>query len=72
MNIQNNAKVIETIERSALFSYFENLADAKTTKVTLFTVFPYTAAANLSDKKIFFLLDDLGRLTNLNSGNPKN
>ena len=72
MNIQNNAKVIETLERNALFSYFEKLVDAQTTKVTLFPVFPYTAAANLSEKKIFFLLDDLTRLTNLNSGSPKN
>jgi len=72
MNIQNNAKIIETIERNALFSYFEKLVDAKTTKVTLFPVFPYTAAANLSDKKIFFLLDDLSRLTSLNSGHAKN
>lgn len=72
MNIRNNAKVIEAIERSALFSYFEKLVDAKTSKVALFSVFPYTAAANLSDKKVFFLLDDLSRLTNLNSGSPRN
>ena len=72
MNIQNNAKVIETIERSALFNYFEKLVDAKTKKITLFSVFPYTAAANLSDPRAFFMLDEPGRLISLNSGNPRN
>lgn len=72
MNIQNNAKVIETIERSALFNYFEKLVDAKTIKVNLFSVFPYTAAANLSDPRPFFLFENFACLTALNSGSTKN
>jgi len=72
MNIQNNAKVIETIERSALFSYFEKLVDAKTTKVTLFSIFPHTAAANLSDPRAFFMFESNSVLSALNSGNSRN
>ena len=72
MNIQNNAKVIETIERSALFSYFEKLVDAKTNKVTLFGIFPYSAAANLSDPHAFFLFEDYTCLSALGSGNSRN
>lgn len=72
MNTQDNAKVIEAIERSTLFNYFEKLIDAKTRKVTLFSIFPYTAAANLSDPRNFFLLEDIGRLTTLNCGSPNN
>jgi hypothetical protein len=72
MDIQNNAKVIETIERSALFNYFEKLVDAKTSKVTLFSVFPYTAAANLSAAHAYFLFDDYSCLCALNSGSTKN
>jgi hypothetical protein len=72
MDIQNNAKVIETIERSALFNYFEKLVDAKTTKVTLFSIFPYTAAANLSDPHAFFLFENYACLSSLGSGNARN
>jgi hypothetical protein len=72
MNIQNNAKVIATIERSALFNYFEKLVEAKTDKVTLFSVFPYSAAANLSDPRAFFLFRDYSCLSALNSGSSKN
>ena len=72
MNIQNNAKVIETIERSALFNYFEKLVDAKTAKVTLFSVFPHTAAANLSDPRAFFLFENYACLSALGSVNSRN
>jgi hypothetical protein len=72
MNTQDNAKVIEAIERTTLFNYFEKLIDAPTRKVTLFSVFPYTAAANLADPRNYFLLEDLSRLTTLNCGNSKN
>ena len=72
MNIQNNAKVIETIERSALFNYFEKLVDAKTAKLTLFPVFPYTAAANLSEARAFFMFESYDCLSGLMSGNSRN
>ncbi|OGB89847.1 hypothetical protein A2625_05295 [candidate division WOR-1 bacterium RIFCSPHIGHO2_01_FULL_53_15] len=72
MNTRDNAKVIETIERCTLFNYFEKLVDAPTRKVTLFGLFPYTAAANLADPRRFFMLDDIARLTSLNCGNPNN
>jgi hypothetical protein len=72
MNTQDNAKVMEAIERCTLFNYFEKLTDAPTKKVVLFSVFPFTAAANLSDPRNFFLLEDIGRLTTINSGSPQN
>ena len=72
MNIQNNAKVIETIERSALFNYFEKLVEAKTTKVTLCSIFPYTAAANLSDARAFFMFENYDCLSALIGGNSRN
>jgi hypothetical protein len=72
MNIQNNAKVIEAIERSALFNYFEKLVDAKTAKVTLCPIFPYTAAANLSDARAFFLFENYDCLSGLFGSHFKN
>jgi hypothetical protein len=72
MDIQNNAKVIETIERSALFNYFEKLVDAKTTKVTLFSIFPHTAAANVSEARSFFMIENIACLCAVNSGDTKN
>jgi hypothetical protein len=72
MDIQNNGKVIETIERSALFNYFEKLVDAKTTKITLFSIFPYTAAANLGDSRSFFMIENIACLSAINSGDTKN
>jgi len=72
MDIQNNAKVIEAIERSALFNYFEKLVDAKTAKITLFSIFPHTAAANLSDPRAFFMIENIACLSALGSGDTKN
>lgn len=68
----DNTKMIETIERQTAMIYFEKLADAKMRKVVLFSVFPYTAAANLSDPHYFVMIDDIGRLSSLNSGNYSN
>lgn len=68
----DNAKVIETLEKYTLFNYFEKLLGAKMHKVVLFSVFPYTAAANLSDPRHFIVIDDIAKLTSLNSGRTDN
>lgn len=72
MNTMNNAKVIEALEKFTLCLYFEKLIDAKMAKITLFSIFPYTAAANLSDPHSFVLLEDPSRFARLNSGSFNN
>lgn len=72
MNTQDNAKIIETVERQTIFNYFEKLANAAIKKYTLFSIFPYTAAANLSDPHHFFLIEDIEKLSSLLGGNSRN
>lgn len=72
MNPQDNAKVIETLEKQTLSNYLERLINTKMRKITLFSIFPYTAAANLSDPHNFVIIDDISCLAGLNSGNFKN
>lgn len=72
MHTMDNAKVIEAIEKFTLFNYFEKLVETKMRRVTLFTVFPYSAAANLSDPQPLILIDDLAKLADLNSGRYDN
>ena len=68
----DNAKVIEALEKYTIYNYFEKLVDAKMHKVTLFSVFPYTAQANRSDPHNFVLVDDLRKLVALNGGKFEN
>ena len=68
MNTMDNAKVIETLEKQTIFTYFEKLINAKMQKVVLFSVFPYTAAANLSDPHYLMMIEDPINLVALNSG----
>lgn len=68
MNTMDNARVIEAIEKFTIFSYFEKLLNAKMHKVVLFSVFPYTAAPNLSDPHSLILIDDPEKIAALNSG----
>jgi len=68
MNTMDNAKVIETLEKQAIFTYFEKLINTKMQKVVFFSVFPYTAAANLSDPHCFMIIEDPSNLLSLNSG----
>ena len=68
MNVQDNAKVIEALEKQTMYNYFEKLVNAKIQKVTLFSIFPYTAAPNLSDPRHFVLVEDLDKIATLNSG----
>lgn len=68
MNTMDNAKVIEALEKYALCNYFEKLISAKMFKIVLFSIFPHTAAANLSDPHEFVLIEDIGRFASLNRG----
>ncbi len=68
MNVQDNAKVMEVLEKQTMYNYFEKLINAKINKVVLFSVFPYTAAANLSDPHYFVMVEDLIKIATLNSG----
>jgi len=68
----DNAKVIETLEKYTLYNYFEKLLNAAMHKVVLFSIFPHTAAANLSDPHAYIIVDDVSKLAALNSGKVNN
>lgn len=68
----DNAKVIETLEKQTLFNYFEKLITTRIRKITLFSIFPYTSAPNLSDPRYFVMLEDLSKIVYLNSGRLDN
>jgi hypothetical protein len=70
--MNDQAKVIEALGNCVIFNYFEKLVNAKMRKLTLFSVFPYTAAANLSDPHYLIMVDDILSLTRLNSGRIDN
>ena len=64
----DNAKVIEALEKQTLFNYFEKLINAPMSKLTLFSIFPFTGSPNLSDPHCVILVDDLSKLAALNTG----
>lgn len=68
MNTMDNAKAIEAMEKMTLQKYLEKLIHAPMHKITLFSIFPHTAAPNLSAPKHFVLIDDLTKFISLNSG----
>lgn len=72
MHAMDNTKIIETVERQAAMNYFEKLSGAKMQKLVLFSVFPYTAAANMSDPHYLVLIEDIAHLAGLNSGSFNN
>ena len=72
MNTQDNAKVIQALEKQTMHTYFEKLVNIKMHKVTLFSIFPHTAAANLSDPHYFVLVDDVSKMAELNGGSYLN
>ena len=72
MNVLDNAKVIEVLEKQAMYNYFEKLINARVSKVVLFSIFPRTAATNLSDTHYFVMVEDLVKIATLNSGKTQN
>jgi hypothetical protein len=72
MKPSDNAKVMERLERTALTAYFEKLTQTEMRRLVLFPVFPYTAAANLSDPRPVIMIGDLNKLVSLFSGSYLN
>ena len=72
MKAMDNAKVIEVMEKFALHNYLQKLINAKLHKETLFTVFPYSAAPNLSNPVNLIIIDDLEKVAAMNSGSFHN
>jgi hypothetical protein len=68
----DNIKVMEVMEKFTLQKYLEKLIDAPMHKITLFTAFPYTGAANLSDPASLVIIDDVARIVSLNGGAVNN
>ena len=64
----DNAKVIEAMEKIAFQTYVEKLVKAEMRKITLFTIFPQTGAPNLSAAAEIVMVDDLSKISSLNSG----
>jgi len=72
MNTSDNLKVLQTLEKQTICNYFEKIANAPMQKLTLFSILPYTAAANLSDPHYVVLLNQPLVLASLNSGKAEN
>lgn len=68
MKAMDNAKVIEAMEKFALHNYLQKLINAKMHKETLFTIFPHTNAANISNPVHVIIVDDLAKVAGMNSG----
>jgi len=68
MNTMDNAKVMEALEKQTLFNYFDKLTNAAVSKLSLFSVFPFTGAPNLSDPHPIIKIEDLTKLIALNTG----
>lgn len=54
----DQAQVLEAINKFVLSKYIENMITAKTCLLTLYTVFPYSGAANISDPVKFIMIED--------------
>ena len=59
---------MEVLEKTSAHNYYDKIVHAKTKKITLFSIFPFTAAANLSDPREIVLVEDLAGLLGLNIG----
>ncbi|MBU0672910.1 MAG: hypothetical protein KJ732_07790 [Candidatus Margulisbacteria bacterium] len=68
MNTMDNTKLMKAIGKYAFHKYLEKLVSAELHKVTLFPCFSQTGAPNLSEPKHLLLVDDLSKITSLNSG----
>lgn len=72
MQSMDNKKLLETISKFTIHKYLEKLINTDMHKVTLFSVFPHTGAANISDPQNYLMVDDLAKLTALNCGESAN
>ena len=58
----DQAKAIEFINKSLIADYLQKLLHVKMEKLTLFTVFPYTAAPNYSDPQHLIMIPNVEKL----------
>jgi hypothetical protein len=68
----DSAKVMEKIHEVAANRYVHNLISTKLKKITLFTIFPHTAAPNISEGVSFLLVEDLMKIASLLGANVQN
>jgi len=68
----DQAKVLEAINKFVLGKYIENMITSETSLLTLFTVFPYTGAANISDPVKLIMIEDLKSVISFNGANYNN
>ncbi len=54
----DQAKVIEFLNQALVSDYLHKLFSTKLKKLVLFTVFPITHAANISDPRYFIMIDN--------------
>lgn len=57
----DQAKVIEMLNQTQMTEYIQRLMNAKFSRLVLFSTFPITAAANISDPHYFVMLEDLNK-----------
>jgi len=58
-----NAKVLELLNQSVIAEYLQRLIAAKMKKLTLFPIFPITAAPNISEPRHLAMIENLECLT---------
>ena len=68
----NQKESIKEIQEFTVKQYLKKLLSLKIKTVTLFSVFPYTAAANISDGHTFALIEDPSKIAALNGPHSRN
>lgn len=70
--VMETTKVMEKIHEFVANKYVHNLFATKLTKVTLFSMFSQTGAANISDGVSFLMVEELDKLAVLLGANIHN
>ncbi len=55
----DNAKVVEILNQTVMTDYMQRLLNLKLDKLTLFPVFPITAAPNVSEPRHLIMIEDI-------------
>ncbi|HTY13959.1 MAG TPA: hypothetical protein VMD02_07245 [Candidatus Omnitrophota bacterium] len=55
----DNAKVVEMLNQTVMTEYLQKLLGLKLNKLTLYPVFPITAAPNVSDPYSLIMIEDI-------------
>ncbi|MBU0687480.1 MAG: hypothetical protein KKB81_06525 [Candidatus Margulisbacteria bacterium] len=65
MDRNQSVQTSKAIKQFAVANYVRHLIVAKIKKITLFTTFPYTGAANISDPKEILMVKEIPSLMDL-------